>query len=389
MKKKQLLKSGMILLMGMGLSACGSNSSESVSKVECSDCAVITTVATDWSSSGIDFIETSFPYSLQSGFAEQDLSDIQAVTYGDHFYRLGKYQQDNLSKWSFDNASGSKWEFSLGAYSNPYDVIFVSETKAYILLWGANEIWIIDPSVENNSQEANFKTASIDLSAYDQGAGSNAAAAVIDNGYLYVLLEGLDSNYAPQTSYLIKIDTMSDTEVDVNGSTLGNGFALTVKNAGDLDLFGNSIYVAGKGRYAYDPRPLELTGGIEKIDISGSEFSSSLLVDDDHTNVAAQITELEIVNDNVGYFLKYNDSNDIDLMRFNPSTGEVDANPLNGYSSKDVRFIEVDSSNQLWIGIGDFTSPHIDILSTVDESLNGSVNLRRNPTSIRFADTTN
>lgn len=388
----QILKPA-LLLSSIGLVACGSGSSStSATKIECSDCAVIASVAADFGSSGIDFAETTFPYSVQTGFAEQDLSDIRAVTYGDYFYRLGRYQQDNISKWSFDNANRPAWEFSVGSFSNPYDVVFVSENKAYILLWGAAKILVVDPSVSSNSEEANFKIGEIDLSAYDQGTGSNAASAILDNGYLYVVLEGLDSNYVPQTSHLIKIDTMTDTEEDVNGVVDGKGYALNVKNAGDLEILDDSIYVSGKGRYASvsagRPDP-ELTGGIEKVDISFDTFASTLLVDDDNVNVGAQITGIEIASATTGYFTRYNAWQDIDIIKFNPSTGEVEAQPLAGYDSKDIRFIEVDHANQLWVGLGSATAPRIEIISTVDGSLLGNIALTRNPASIKFADITN
>jgi hypothetical protein len=393
MNIKQIIKPSLLLMIAVGLSACGGSNSSDVRKVDCSDCAVITSVAADFGSSAIDFVETSFPYSAQTGFAAQDLSDIRAVTYGDHFYRLGRFQQDNISKWSFDNANAPVWEFSLGEGANPYDVIFVSDTKAYVLLWGAAEIKVIDPSVSSNLDEVGFNSGgSIDLSAYDQGTGSNAAAAILDNGFLYVVLEGLDASFVPQTSYLLKIDTSDDTEKDVNGSTVaGLGYALDVKNAGDIELLNDNIYVAGKGRYAssFANRLVELTGGIEKIDISGDTFTSTLLVDDDNSDVNAQITSVEIASATKGYFVRYNAWQDSDLISFNSSTGEVEAQPLAGYTGKDIKFIEVDDNNQLWIGLGSATDPRINILSTLDESSEGTIALTRNPSAITFADTTN
>ncbi len=387
MNVKQSFSPALVLISSLGLIGCGSDSnSSSPTKVDCSDCAVITSVAADNGSSSIDFSTTSFPFVVQKDFAKQDLTDVRAVTYGDNFYRVGRYQQDNISKWSFDDTTAPIWEFSLGAYSNPYEVIFISESKAYILLWGENEILIFDPSVSSNSEESNFEVGSIDLSAYDQGQGSNAAAAILDNGYLYVVLEGLDENYAPETSYLLKIDTMTDAEVDVNGAEDGNGYALTVKNAGDIELLGETIYASGKGRYGAPP---ELTGGIEKVNISSDTFTSSVLIDDDNVNIAAQITGIEIASETEGYLTRYNAWQSIDIIGFNPTTGAVDAQPLENYTGIDIRFIEIDEANQLWIGLGSTSSPRINIISTIDNSPVGSIPLSRIPIAVKFADTTN
>jgi hypothetical protein len=387
-----ILKPVSAALAILALVGCSSDST-SPTTVECSDCAVITTVAADYGSSAISFIATSAPFTVQTGYVAQDVSDIRAATFGDHFYRLGRYQQDNISKWSFSNVDTPAWEFSVEANANPYDIVFVSETKAYVLRWGTNEIWIVDPSVESNADEAFFKTGEIDLSDYDQGNKSNAAAAILDNGYLYIVLEGFDANYVPQTSHLIKIDTMTDTEVDVNGAAAGNGYALTVKNAGDLELLGTDIYVAGKGRYASSystpPTVVELTGGIEKVDISGTDFSSALLVDDDDASVNAQITSVEIVDADKGYFTRYIGREDLDVIEFNPTTGVVQAAPITGYQGIDIRVIETDDNNQLWIGVGNATAPRVDILSTTTGLLEDTVALVRNPAAIKFADTTN
>jgi hypothetical protein len=389
---KQITKLA-LLASTFALGACGGSSDSSGPvAARCSDCAVVTSVAADYGSSGIDFVQTNFPFETQTGFAAQDLSDIGAATYGDYFYRLGRFQQDNISKWSFESPDSPLWEFSVGTYANPYDVIFVSDSKAYILLWGDNKILIVNPNVTGNTEEADFSTGEIDLSAYDLGAGSNTAAAILHEGYLYVVLEGFNAAWEPTQSHLIKIDTMSDTEVDVNGAAEGKGYALMVKNAGEIERLDQHIFVSGKGRYKSPsegrPEP-ELSGGIEKVDISSDTFSSSLLIDDNHENVAAQITAIEIASANIAYLLRYNDWQNNDIIKFNPQTGEVDDQPLAGYEAQDIRFIEVDAHNQLWIGLGSSTAPRIDIVSTIDDSLIGTAALTRNPAAIAFADTTN
>ena len=382
MEFRSVLKSGVVAGAAIWLAACSSSDNPNLS-VECSDCAVITGVSADYSSSSIDFAETSMMFTSQVGFAAQDYSDMRAVTYGDHFYRINRGNLSSIAKYSFDDGVNPIWEFSVGADTNPYDVVFASETKAYVLLWASNEILVIDPSVASNAEEANFidETASIDLSAYDEGLGSNAATGILSGSDLYVLLEGLDATYAPQTSRLLKIDTSTDT--------VTQALDLTVKNAGDMDIHGTDIYVAGKGRYAGTNRPVELTGGIEKVDISGLTMTSSLLVDDDDANVGAQIMQVEIASAQKGYLTRYNAWGDLDVITFDVGTGIVASTPLTDYTSVDARTIEIDNANQLWVGIADAASPRIDVLSTSTDLLEGTVTLLNNPAAIRFADTTN
>lgn len=383
MEVRNIFKNGLVMSAAIWLAACSSSSDNPDFSVDCNECAVITGVSADYASSTIDFAETSMMFSSQGGFAAQDYSDMRAVTYGDHFYRINRGSLSSIAKYSFADGVNPIWEFSVGADTNPYDVVFASETKAYVLLWESNEILVIDPSVASNADEADFidEAASIDLTAYDEGLGATAAAGIIDGSNLYVLLEGLDSTYAPQTSRLIKIDTSTDT--------VTQALDLTVKNAGDMDLYGTNIYVAGKGRYASMNRPVELTGGIEKIDISGMTMTSTLLVDDDDVNVGAQIMEVEIASASKGYLTRYNAWGDLDVITFDAGTGLVSNAPLTDYSSIDARTIEIDNANQLWVGIADFAAPRIDVVSTSTDLLEGTVNLLNNPAAIRFADTTN
>lgn len=384
MEVRSIFKSGLIASAAIWLAACSSSDNPDYS-VDCSDCAVITSVSADYSSSTIDFAETSMMFESQVGFAGQDYSDMRAVSYGDHFYRINRGSLSSIAKYSFDDGVNPIWEFSVGADTNPYDVVFASETKAYVLLWQANEILVIDPSVASNAEEADFidEAASIDLTVYDQGLGATAATGIIDGINLYVLLEGLDSTYTPQTSRILKIDTSKDSVTE--------SLDLIVKNAGDMDLYGTDIYVAGKGRYpSFDgSRPVDLTGGIEKVDISGITMSSTLLVDDSDANVGAQIMEVEIADASKGYLTRYNAWGDLDLLVFDTDSGVVTNMPVTDYDSVDIRTIEIDDANQLWVGIADFAAPRIDVLSTSTDLLDGTVTLLNNPAAIRFADTTN
>lgn len=368
------------------LSACTSSDSPLSQAGICSDCAVLSTVASDFGSSAVDFVATTQDFEASIDRSAQDLSDVRFTTFGDHFYRIGRGSTSSLAKFSFSDSETPIWEYSVGTSVNPYDVVFVSETKAYVLLWQSNEILEIDPSVTDSSQAASFNVDQIDLSVYDFGLGLTAATGFEKDGLLYVLLEGLDASYVPQTSRLVVIDTSTNTEVDVNGAAAGNAFDLTVKNAGDMDLFGTDLYVAGKGRYG---SPAELTGGIEKIDISDATFTSALLVDDDNANVGAQIIELEIASATKGYLTRYNAYQDVDIIQFNATTGVVESTPMTDYTAANIGAIEIDDANQLWIGIGSASIPTLDIISTIDDLQVVQVNTSRNVAAIKFASTTN
>ena len=344
----------------------------------CGECyTVITGVASDYGSSHLTLASGS-SYEYTEGYAAQDLSDIGSAIYDGSFYRLGRSSQDNLTKYSVDNPNLVEWQFSVETDANPYDIVFASPQKAYVIRYGASSIWVVDPSV-SASEEEFFKLAEIDLSAYDPDTVPNMSAAKIVDGKLFVAMQALDASWVPGQAYLAVIDTATDTEIDVDGNP-ANGYALplTIKNPIDIDVQGSSIYVTGVGRYY----PQEFTGGIEKV--NATTYDSTLLVDDGGD--LGQIPRIAIVSDTLGYLVDYASWQNTSLRRFNPSTGEVSDTVVTGFSGIDIASLAVSAYDELWVGIGDAEAPEIRVLDTNDDSLIETLELTMNPTQIHFMD---
>ncbi|WP_197481227.1 hypothetical protein, partial [Oleiphilus sp. HI0086] len=92
------------------------------------------------------------------GFAATDRSDIDVAVNGSDYYRIGKYGENNLSKYDIDNPNTLTWQYGLNdedgeSNSNPYDVLFASDDKAYVIRWGEGSILVIDPSVTDSSSD--------------------------------------------------------------------------------------------------------------------------------------------------------------------------------------------------------------------------------------------
>jgi hypothetical protein len=230
---------------------------------DCDPCAVITGVASDFSSSSLNVADTTSPFDVTLDYVQTPESDIDSTGFKNAFYRIGRFGQDNISKYDFDNPGITEWEFSVGANSNPYGISFVSESKAYVLRYGAGEVWEIDTTVSAGNS-AGFKTDEIDLSAYDADGVPEMVASLLANGVLYIITQG-QNNFVPGQGYLIAIDTATNTEIDISPADASvDGLALSVVNPIDIDLHGDIIYVTGVGRYF----PVELTGGIQRFDIN-------------------------------------------------------------------------------------------------------------------------
>ena len=47
--------------------------------------------------------ESANSYDIINGYEGIDLTDMKVATYGKNYYRIGRYLQDNITKYSFEN----------------------------------------------------------------------------------------------------------------------------------------------------------------------------------------------------------------------------------------------------------------------------------------------
>ena len=380
-----LTRLGSLLLVVGILAACSDSNNPETQSIDAQYQAVITGVSSNFDASEIALADAQAPYTLLDNYAPSAESDIRAATYGNYFYRIGRFGIDNVSRYSFDTPGLLDWQYSTkddagDPTANTYQMVFLNDQKAYLIRYGQPEIWIVNPSVDPGNA-AGFKLGEIDLSAYDVDASPNASAAVVQDGRLYVVTQALQSDYSFGTSYLVVIDTATDTEIDIDGNPAnGNGMALTVQNPWDLDIDSDSLYVTGMGYY-YSGAGNPYNGGIEKISLA--DFSSELLVDDGGSNENTRSTVL--VSATQGYFVAYAGWQNTSLYRFNPSTGDVAANAVTGFIGVDIQGIEISPEGFIWVGIGDVSNPEIRILNPADESIVETLAMQTNPAAIVFS----
>ena len=338
----------------------------------------------------VDVDESLNSYDIVNGYAAGVFGDISVASYGKSYYRIAKFGQDNITKYSFENPNQDEWQFTVNdegkTHSNPYDILFVNEEKAYVIRYGSDSIWIIDPSVSSND-EAGFKIGEIDLSAYNP-ADSNINvpsmnAAVLDGGLLYVTMQVMHENSVPGDAKLAIINTTDDLE------TASSGITLKVKNPNDIHVQGNFLYVSGVGKHedswVIPTLPAEYTGGIEKIDVRN--LTSKLIVDDGDSALHpyGQINGLALISETIGYFRGFSGWSNESLYRFNPSTGVVESEPVTGFSGVDIRLLSASPNDKIWVGINGAVNPEIQVLDPVDNSIIATMYTDKIPSAIAFS----
>ncbi len=145
-----------------------------------------------------------------NGIVESD----NAVTYYDgKIYVINRMGFDNITVLDPSDLTKAERQFSTGNGTNPHCIAFVSDEKAYVTLYGANYLLIVNPS----TGEAQGR---IDLSAFADADGVPEASPMVSVGdKLFVAVQRLENWNPTDASYVVVIDTATDEVVDVDPST--------------------------------------------------------------------------------------------------------------------------------------------------------------------------
>ena len=314
---------------------------------------------------------------VSTGATEATGSDIRVATDGDDVYQIGRFQIDSLTRYTPDELRAPVWQYSVNgteSASNPYEVVFASDTKAYVIRYGSPFVWIIDPTAET---EEDFKTGEIDLGAYDPNDGvPNMSGAVLVGERLFVLMQRLDETqgFAPSLDgYVAVIDTASDEEIDTGRGEDGlPGIALETSNPEGLYHFeaANELHVVGRGNIfgnanvTADP----YDGGLETVDLDTLE--TGLLFDDGTAeDNRGFLADSLVVSPDKGYALFYESFGVTTLHTFNPLTGAVSDDVVAGFEDVDISTLATAPDGLVWVGLPDETAPGFTLLDPSDDSV--------------------
>lgn len=358
--------------------------------------AVIATAAADYSSGAHSVASVDRPRAIRNNLAPT-ISDITVVAHGKYFYRIERYNADNIAKYDITKPRVPIWQFSTMdstdfQSSDPHDMVFASSVKAYVLRYGSTKAWIVNPSATVQSQ---FRKGVLDLSHYADSDGiPEMQSGVIANGKLFIVLQRLDSDngWVPSNiPYLAVFDVKTNKEIDTGKGKGGlKGIPLPVRNPSAIRYCkgNNRIYVQGSGSYPGFGNPqYEYTGGI--VAINPDTYARKLIVDDGNRtkHPYGAITGMAIVSKTKGYFVGYKGWGNNILYRFNPTTGKVLGKVGRGLANINIpgfdsSGIKGDKNGMLWVC--DATNARVVILNTKNNKVNQRLKTGLNPQKVVF-----
>jgi len=232
-------------------------------------------------------------------------SDAVARVRGERVYVVNRMGQDNVTALDIDNGFRVAWQRSTEPGSNPQDIAFASDEKAYVTRLELPTVLVLDPRDGTPLGEVDCSAA-----ADEDGIPEMSGAAVDDT---HVLLAAgrldRDDSYLPAANgALVVIDATRDVVEQVVELTGENPY-------GDLYLHApGSVLVAEVGRFGV------LDGGIEDIHWADGVAGGYVVTEE---QLGGDVSAFVSAADEVLWVVVSDPSNVTSLVRFDRADGSV------------------------------------------------------------------
>jgi hypothetical protein len=359
--------------------------------------ALVQTIAADFSSSQVAYLDYA-SQTVNDGFYAKTLSDYTINVFQDDVYHIGRFFIDTISKYNANDASTEIWSYSTqdnadSISRNPYSLISLSEDKAYLLRYGSDKIWIVNPQAIDFES---FKVGELDLASYvpdnNTGGTPGPSAAVINDGKLFVVMQRLDDAFSTSnTVYLAVFDTTTDSEIETGADSTDNVMGIPLLGLNPLEhsvrAFEDKVYITTRDSYSASSVDQSL---IEEVDSNDFSLRTVLSANGITYNTTKFIQSTAIVAADKGYFYAnetffgpYREEST--LYQFNPSTGEISDETVLDIDTNSIGFIDIDAAGFLWVSVREDAAPGVQIIDTETNSLFiNRLETQLNPGVIRF-----
>lgn len=249
-------------------------------------------------------------------------SDATVRTYRDKVYVINRLGQDNVIVLDRDNLATPLTQYSTGNGSNPHDIAFVSNEKAYISRYGLTHLLVVNPVTGDS-------LGSVDLSTFADADGlPETSQLALYGGHLFAACQRLDREtlmWDPTDfSVIAVVDVTTDLLVDVDPQIEGvQGIVMTAKNPQGTARRGSKWFLS-----AVNSTGNLTDGGIEVIDLENLTSEGILL---DEAVLGGNIWSLAMISNDDGYVVVADENWVNTVKRFGLTTQSVSPG-LNGLS---------------------------------------------------------
>ncbi|MFC1852394.1 hypothetical protein ACFL27_19525 [candidate division CSSED10-310 bacterium] len=313
-------------------------------------------VTTDFQTGSFSTITLGSPHVLTSDI-DTICPDAISRSWNGLIYIVGRYSCDSIQVLNPSENFSLFSEYSVGAGTNPQDIVVIKQEKAYISRLAAPQLLVVSPNSGQVLKE-------IDLSEYADADGLPELYTMYyleDYHLLFIAVQRLDTttylNVAP--SYVIVLNTETDEIEKVITLESINPFTefIFVEESEKLLIGCNGLYGA-------------LDGGIEVIDILSLE-SEGLLVNE--SNLGGDILDFDY-RKNIGYVLISDLEFNTRVLTIDMETGAIGA-PLLETAGFFLNNVAINDRDELWILDRSPLLSGIHIFDALDRSFLEKINL--------------
>lgn len=345
------------VLLAMALTGCGGGGGSSSGNADTGNnvAFVLTSAYPTGNYSTIDLDTLTASINLGAPGAAE--SDTAGAYYNGRIYIINRGTPSNITILDKEAPSDVLNQFSTGNNSNPYAMVFKSDTEAYVCLYGSNELLVVDPTAATDQI-----TDTIDLSGFmAAGDTANVEAAIMVkvNDFLFVALQRLNGYAVENDALLVVIDTTTNEVVDVDVSTPAlDAITLTGRNPQYMvyNEVAGKIFISETGNYSAND------GGIEAVDPVSWEAEGFVISE---ATLAGDVGPVAMVDDTLGYVVVGGFAPN-KVVSFDAGSGEQTADLLT-----DVPFIPsltLDAQGRLFVPDTTTTAPGVRIYDTSSDT---------------------
>jgi hypothetical protein len=311
-------------------------------------------VATDFETGSFATISLDEPRTIDPAGPQRRINaDAVPRVFQDLVFIVNRFFGDNLQVLDPARSFSTTVQCSTGGGSNPQDIAFVDESKAYMTALDDSELLIVDPTPSPDCTD--FIRGTIDLSAFADADGlPEMSQMAIVGGQLFVTLQKLDRNnfFSPSgPGSVVVIDTVTDEIVRELTLAGMNPFASTK----GLVVRNGSLFIGEVGAFGVND------GGIEQLDPVSGESAGFVVTEE---ALGGDITDFVFVSEELAYAIISNPDFTNSVIRFDPSNGSLIDSPLAGVQF--ISDIELNDRGELFVSDRTAARPGIRILRAAD-----------------------
>jgi len=318
--------------------------------------AIVSAASCDFATGGLAAVDVDDFTVLDHVIGSVEPDSVVRVR-DDRVFIVNRFSGSSVQEIDPNDSLRTLWRCSVGAGSNPHDIVLLAPDKAYVTRYDANSIAIVDPSVGKSCE--GFVRGHIDLSAWADADGIPEMDQMVRVGdRVFVAVQRLDRDnfFRPAThGALVVLDVATDTVVGAVELELTNPFTETKGLV--YDATRDRILVGGPGTLFSDLDD----GGIEAVDPHALESLGVLLTGAD---LGGDLGDFAMVGSNRGYAIVAAENFEASVVEIDLDSG-VRGEPLIT-SPLLLSDVEVTENGRLWVADRDCFDPGLRVFDVSD-----------------------